>query len=782
MMTEKGNKSGLYSHPNVFLEDHINGVIGIARQILGEIPEWFYIPLAFHDFGKATRYFQDYIQTGKKTHKEELTNHSYLSAVFCVNVAYNLGFKDRLVESFIFPLKHHTDLENLKGTLNDILKKSTKKDILKQIEALDIDGFERFVQNIEIPKSIKDFLLKQDTLQNLKKDLIEFLDKEIKIKKEENSVLGKILDKIEEKRVNFYEFNFYFSVLLDADKTQAGSGSDTLPQPKLPDFQRIESYKSHLSKGQDDIIKRRETAFREVMENFDKGKGSRVFTLVLPTGMGKTLTGLSVALKLAKEGEHKRIIYSLPFLSIIDQTEMVLRNGLNLKSSEELLVYHHLAEPTYKESDKEYDFDVGRVFYEGWNSGVILTTFYQLFYTLLGLENGYLRRFNKFKDAIIILDEIQALPPDYWLFVKESLNHLSQNLNARIILMTATNPFIYKEGEAFELVEKSKYRKGLNRYKMVIELQGRGIEELAKEVAERVEREKDKSFLIILNTIASSQNFYKILRGMVDVPMTYLSTAVVPYERKERIKGIKEGRYRVVVSTQVVEAGMDIDFDVVYRDFAPLDSINQSAGRCNRNGERSVGEVRVVNLKNEKNEEFAFAKKIYDNNDDFILLDTTEEMLKNLSELREEEFLELIDKYYEMVWEKKSPDRSKELLEYVKKLKYEKLVKFKLIKEEPYKHQVFVVLNDEARKVLERVKEVIRNVRNGQWKIWEARSELEKIKAHFYSFVINVNLGRSGDSIPIDEDLQIYVIDSDVLKQYYYEEVGFYPRDIDLVW
>jgi len=770
MMSVKVNKSGLYSHPNVFLEDHINGVIEIARQILGEIPEWFYIPLAFHDFGKATRYFQDYIQTGEKTRKE-LTNHSYLSAVFCVNVASKLGFEDRLVESFIFPLKHHTDLKNLEGTLRDIIKDSTIDILKKQIESLDIDGFERFVQNIEIPKSIKDFLLRQNTLQNLKKDLREFLDKEI------DRTWTSVRRKIKKERVNFYEFNFYFSVLLDADKTQAGSGSDTLPQPKLFDFQRIESYKSHLSKGQADIIKRRETAFREVMENFDKGKGSRVFTLVLPTGMGKTLTGLSVALKLAKEDGHKRIIYSLPFLSIIDQTEMVLRNGLNLKSSEELLVYHHLAEPTYKESDKEYDFDVGRVFYEGWNSGVILTTFYQLFYTLLGLENGYLRRFNKFKDAIIILDEIQALPPKYWLFVKESLNHLSQNLNARIILMTATNPFIYKEGEAFELVEKSKYRKGLSRYRMVIELQGRGIEELAKEVAERVEREKDKSFLIILNTIASSQNFYKILRGIVDVPMTYLSTAVVPYERKERIKGIKEGRYRVVVSTQVVEAGMDIDFDVVYRDFAPLDSLNQSAGRCNRNGERSVGEVRVVKLKNEKNEEFA--RKIYDG---IILLNTTEELLKNSSELSERELLELIDKYYEMVWNKKSQGESKELLESVKQLKYEDLTKFKLIEEEPYKHQVFVVLNDEAKKVLERVKEVIRNVRNRQWKIWEARSELEKIKAHFYSFVINVNLGRSGDGIPIDEDLQIYVIDSDVLKQYYDEEVGFYPRDIDLIW
>jgi Type III restriction enzyme, res subunit. len=305
MMSERVNKSGLYSHPNVFLEDHINGVIGIARQILGEIPEWFYIPLAFHDFGKATRYFQDYIQGGKNAGK--LTNHSYLSSVFCVSVASKLGFEDRLVESFIFPLKHHTDLKKLKGTLNDIIKLETKITLKKQIKALDIDGLKKFFQNIEIPKSIKDVLLRQDTIQNLKKDLMEFLDKEIEEK------CTSVLEIIEEKRVNFYEFNFYFSVLLDADKTQAGSGSDTLPQPKLPDFQRIESYKSHLSKGQADIIKRRETAFREVMENFDKGKGSRVFTLVLPTGMGKTLTGLSVALKLAKEGGHKRIIYSLRF-------------------------------------------------------------------------------------------------------------------------------------------------------------------------------------------------------------------------------------------------------------------------------------------------------------------------------------------------------------------------------------------------------------------------------------------------------------------------------------
>ncbi|MCI4454375.1 MAG: CRISPR-associated endonuclease Cas3'', partial [Thermodesulfobacterium sp.] len=143
--------SGLYSHPNVFMEDHINGVIRIAKQLYGEnIPEWFYIPLAFHDFGKSTGYFQRYILTGKR---DEYSNHSYLSAVYCLNLAYSLGFKDRLAECFLYPLKHHTDLKELENTLEDLLSEGRKKILLEQINAIEVEKFNRFVELLDIPES-----------------------------------------------------------------------------------------------------------------------------------------------------------------------------------------------------------------------------------------------------------------------------------------------------------------------------------------------------------------------------------------------------------------------------------------------------------------------------------------------------------------------------------------------------------------------------------------------------------------------------------------------------
>jgi len=768
-------KSGLYSHPEVFLEDHINGVIKIAKHILGgEIPEWFYVPLAFHDFGKATRYFQDYIM-GKN--RSNLTNHSYLSAFYCFILAEELGFYDRLLESFIFPLKHHTDLRNLKETFNYLLEnKNRNKNILKQqIDNLEMEKFKKFVENIEIPENIKAKAV--EVSESIRRDSGKIID----IDKIITNIINKINFEVRKKGKGFeyfYEFNFYFSVLLDADKTQAGSGSDHIPH--LPDFQSIEErvkvYKSELSKDHGNLLERRNEAYVEALKNLENGKNSGIFALVLPTGMGKTLTGLSVALKLAKESNQRRIIYALPFLSIIDQTEMVLRNNLKLTNSKELLVYHHLSDPVYSKEDDEYDFEVGRAFYEGWNSRLILTTFYQLFYTLLGTENGYLRRFNKLKDSVIILDEVHALPTKYWYFFRESLNHISQNINAKILLMTATNPFIYaKDGGAFELVEKNKYREGLNRYRVIFDIKSdRKIDEFVDEVAERINKEKDKSFLIILNTVRSSQDFYKKLKERFDEPMTYLSTAVVPYERKERINKIKEGKYRVVVSTQVVEAGVDIDFDIVYRDFAPLDSLNQSAGRCNRNGTKGKGEVVVVSLRDEKN--LPFANQIYDN----VLLKKTEKVLGNKTEVEEWEFLGIIDQYYNEVWNSISNDKSKELLKSIEKLDYTKLAEFKLIEKEPYKDQVFVILNEEAKNILEQVKDIIQRVKSRDVGIWEARKELEKIKAKFYSYVINVSLGDMRNSTPIDKDLKIYVIDT-----YFYDsEVGFYLRDKDtgIIW
>jgi CRISPR-associated endonuclease/helicase Cas3 len=731
------------------MEDHINGVIKIAKQLYGEnIPEWFYVPLAFHDFGKSTKYFQDYILSGKKT---KFSDHSYLSAVYCLNLAHSLGFDDRLTECFLYPLKHHTDLKGLKNTFDDLLSKERRDILLKQIEVIEVEKFNRFVELLDIPERIKSkAFLGEEALNRLK--LIA-------------SNLGRIVGGLKPEK-GLFDFNLFFSVLLDADKTQAGSKEDSIPETQVLSLERIEIYREQLRNNDSEINQKREEAFKEVMAKLPIAKNYKLYALTLPTGMGKTLTGLSFAAGLAKNLGLKRIVYSLPFLSIIDQTELVLR-GIGLKESTELIVHHHLSEIGYFQGDREreYDFDTARVFFEGWNSGVILTTFHQFLYALLGAENSYLRRFNKLKDSVVIVDELQALPHRYWRFVKECFKKLTEELNSRVILMTATNPFVFeKEDNVLHLVDKAKYREGLQRFRVIPDLEKRTVEDLAREVAERV-RKEDKTFLIILNTIKSSQEFYRKLKDLVNVDIAYLSTAVIPKQRRERIEQIKQGKYKVVVSTQVVEAGVDIDFDVVYRDFAPLDSINQSAGRCNRHGLRGLGEVRVVKLVDDNGREYS--RRIYD----IVLLSATEKFLTE--ELTERELLDVIDEYFETLWTIISHDKSDELLEALDRIKHDFLYEnFKLIEDQPYKEDVFVAVDDKAESVLNAVKKIWERRLRKEISLWEAKREFEKLKAEFYSYVVSVALSKDSE-IELDDRLKIRVVRRENVGLYYDGEIGF---------
>jgi CRISPR-associated endonuclease/helicase Cas3 len=622
---------------------------------------------------------------------------------------------------------------------------------LEQINAIEVEKFNRFVELLDIPESIKNkAFLGEEVLSRLRSIVEKHLER--------------IVVRLELKK-GLFDFNLFFSVLLDADKTQAGSKEDSVPEMQVLSLERIEIYREQLRNNGSEINQKREEAFKEVMAKLPIAKDYKLYALTLPTGMGKTLTGLSFSAGLAKKLGLKRIVYSLPFLSIIDQTELVLR-GIGLKESTELIVHHHLSEIGYFQGDREYDFDTARVFFEGWNSGVILTTFHQFLYALLGAENSYLRRFNKLKDSVVIVDELQALPHRYWRFVKECFKKLTEELNSRVILMTATNPFVFEEKDnVLHLVNKAKYREGLQRFRVIPDLEKRTVEDLAREVADRV-RKEDKTFLIILNTIRSSQEFYRKLKDLVDVDITYLSTAVIPKQRRERIEQIKQGKYKVVVSTQVVEAGVDIDFDVVYRDFAPLDSINQSAGRCNRHGFRELGEARVVKLVDDNVKEYS--KRIYDP----VLLDATEKFLTE--ELTERELLDVIDDYFETLWrEKISHDKSKELLDALESVKHDVLYeKFKLIEDQPYKRDVFVVFDDKAERVLNEVKEVWERRQRKEITLWEARREFEKLKAEFYSYVISVAL-KKDDEIELDDRLKIRVVRKEYIDLYYDGEIGF---------
>jgi CRISPR-associated endonuclease/helicase Cas3 len=471
----------------------------------------------------------------------------------------------------------------------------------------------------------------------------------------------------------------------------------------------------------------------------------------------------------SKNGVEPRIIYALPFLSIIDQNSEVFESVIKANNIEPdtsiLLKHHHLSEVFYEKEGDEFESDEAKILIEGWNSEIIVTTFVQLFYALISNRNKNIRKFHRIANSIIILDEVQSIPVKYWLLLKNILINLSEMLNTYIIFVTATEPLIFERGETIGLLNKDYYFNALDRVSMKPLLNSPMT---INKLSEYFNLNNEKTYLFIFNTITSAKNFYNLVKGK-GITITYLSTHVIPKERLKRIKEIKEKKYKVVVTTQLVEAGVDIDFNIVVRDIAPLDSINQASGRCNRNG-ISKGETYIVKLAGENGR--AYASYIYD----AVLLDITEKILSTKDEIKEGEFLDLIDHYYKETKEKKTQDVSRNLLEAITKLRYDSeddtisISDFKLIEEDYPKVDIFIEINEEAGEIWRK----FINLRN-MGDLFLRKKTFDDIKAKFYQYVISISSMNTKNMPKLVGEIG-YVKQS-ILNDYYDSETGFITKD-----
>jgi len=228
----------------------------------------------------------------------------------------------------------------------------------------------------------------------------------------------------------------------------------------------------------------------------------------------------------------------------------VVAIGGSVKDSRLLLKHHHLADVKYMTEDDEYDVDKGLLLLEGWNSEIIVTTFWQLFNTLFSNRNRQLRKFNKLANSIIILDEVQAVPHQYWQLIHDSLKILTEKFNSYVILMTATQPLIFEEaaGEIKEIAKKKEdYFRGLNRIELIPRIDNAlTLDEFKAMLGGDLMEKPDKDFLVVLNTISSAQEVYRFVQEL-DLENTekfFLSTNVIPKARLERIDEIKRGVQR----------------------------------------------------------------------------------------------------------------------------------------------------------------------------------------------------------------------------------------------
>jgi CRISPR-associated endonuclease/helicase Cas3 len=415
------------------------------------------------------------------------------------------------------------------------------------------------------------------------------------------------------------------------------------------------------------------------------------------------------------------------------------------------------------------DEEASRLLTEGWQSEFIITTFVQFFHTLISNKNRAIRKFHTLANAIIILDEVQSIPHQYWLLFHEALEVLTQLLNTRIIFVTATQPLIFDESQKGEILElatnKRAYFSQLDRVELTFSGQPLPLQDFVDEIKERLSKETTKDFLIVLNTIKSAEYLFSKISCVpfADTECIFLSTHIIPKERLARIANIRDPKNKVrkiIVSTPLIEAGVDIDVDVVYRDIAPLDSINQVAGRCNRHDNPNRhGEVRIVALTNNGR---PLSSMIYSQ----FLLDKTRMLLEGKGTIHEHEFLSLNDNYYQLVKELHSDDEAEKCLELLRFLKFSDLSKsFHLIKNDYPRTDIFVEFDMAAEKIWKKFVEI----KSGPYT--DRKREFQKIKHQFLDYVISV---PENDGIRlIREDLEIGYISHDELQIWYNDKTGF---------
>jgi CRISPR-associated endonuclease/helicase Cas3 len=325
------------------------------------------------------------------------------------------------------------------------------------------------------------------------------------------------------------------------------------------------------------------------------------YSLTVPTGGGKTLSSLAFALHHAKRHGLQRVIVALPFTSILDQTATVFSEVFGVLGSRTFLEHHSAIDP-------KRDTAVNRLATENWDAPLILTTQVQFFESLFANRTSRCRKLHNIAGSIVILDEVQSLPASLLSPILHQLQELCRTYRMTLLLTTATQPALHSRelGSRFfhgldpqptEIVPSLEMEELFNSFRRV-RVQWPTTSEPMSWATLAAALFDQAQVLAIVHRRADAFLLWSELKALEpESPPLHLSALMCPAHRRQvlaRARGkLIEGRSCRLVSTQVIEAGVDIDFPVVYRAMAGLESLAQSAGRCNREGLRAIGEFRV---------------------------------------------------------------------------------------------------------------------------------------------------------------------------------------------
>lgn len=769
--------NNLKSHPNRLLVEHSQGVYRLMITEL-ENSKKFINPECFfgvnwqelellvkgisylHDLGKASKYFQDKL-SGKNVDKE-LSQHAIIGSIALGNFLDG-KLNDSMVGVILAGMAviryHHG---KAKPFASMIQIHDEQKIIEKIVSALDSDYM----------KWLSDTLGEEINCDATKLPLkIILWGRDVRRNKENNLKL-------------YMLFMYLFSLLSWADRTDAAFlGTYNFNRAEIKsNLVEIYREKNKFDSPATEMDSLRCKFYKESISDLN----FKIATVKGRTGIGKTLSILSLALKKREEikkakGYTPRIVYCLPFLSIIDQTYKTISDVLTLSglepNSDFLIQQHHLTEISYiskKNGEiEDYESYMADILLNSWDSEIVLTTFVSIFQAILTNKRNL--RFFRIPGTIIILDEIQAVPPKYWKVISEVLKHLSNYADVTIIFSSATipQPFLLSSKDLI----KDNYE--LDRYD--VEYFGEiGFEEFKANILKKYVKkamEEEKSLMIVANTIKSCKDLYNHLREEMELKedlLFCLSSNIPNAVRKDVIRELKEQRgFHVLVTTQLIEAGVDLSFDYCIRDFGPLDSILQVAGRVNRSLEKTRGKLVVVELiKEDSRRPFSW---IYDS----TIIWTTKQILdkKNWTE---PEIYAVSDKYFKELEKKGLENESLEILEALKEMDFDRIGEFSLIEHAKgaLNLPVFLEINeDAANNWAEYCKILYEDVDETKKFEYIARKK-QAIRA-LAPYVVNLRIYSYPN---VDKyflpDIQhgFCYISSDELKRYYDEKTGLNPE------
>ncbi|MFI8974256.1 CRISPR-associated helicase Cas3' [Nocardia asteroides] len=407
-----------------------------------------------------------------------------------------------------------------------------------------------------------------------------------------------------------------FSALVDADHLDTGAHREGLIGPRVAPpadmgrlVERFERRRAEAigSRG-GGVGGLREEVYDASVAAASRGPG--VYRLAAPTGLGKTFAQAGFGLHHAAVFGKRRVIVAVPFITITEQNAAVYR-GLLDTAEEPVVLEHHSSVHYRSENDDAGTSASGadrwaRMAAENWDAPFVVTTTVQLFESLFGRKPSQVRKLHRLTNAVLILDEVQALPPRLLLPILDGLRILAEHFGTTVLLTSATQPefealsvwndhtaggaeLVIEEviGEPQRLFDRARRV----RYEWRLDPKPTW-EQVVDDVA------ACGQVLVVVNSIADAATLYELLRARRGQQVWHLSTRLAPHHRRAAlaliIDRVKAGLPTVVVSTTLIEAGVDISFPTVWRALAGADSLQQAGGRANRNGEFPEGGLVVV--------------------------------------------------------------------------------------------------------------------------------------------------------------------------------------------